>query len=54
MKNLENLCIALVKSESENEVINILKKWGYWDDPNAWRYYGDNENNFAEALYVTP
>ena len=47
MKNLEDLCIALAKSESEKEVIDILKEWGYWDDPTAWRYYGDNENNFA-------
>jgi len=47
MKNLKDLCIALAKSESEKEVIDILKKWGYWDDPTAWRYYGDNENNFA-------
>ncbi|WP_456324747.1 hypothetical protein [Desulfonauticus submarinus] len=47
MKNLEDLCITLAQSESENEVIDILKKCGYWDDPTAWRYYGDNENNFA-------
>jgi len=47
MKNLKDLCIALAKSESEKEVIDILKKWGYWDNPTAWRYYGDNENNFA-------
>jgi len=47
MKNLEKLCIALARSESESEVVGILKKWGYWDDPTAWRYYGDNENNFA-------
>jgi len=47
MKDLEELCIALAHSESEKEVIEILKKWRYWDDPTAWRYYGDNENNFA-------
>jgi len=47
MKNLKDLCVALAESESEKEVIDILEKWGYWDDPSAWRYYGDNENNFA-------
>jgi len=47
MKDFGKLCITLAKSESEKEVIDILKKWGYWDDPAAWRYYGDNENNFA-------
>jgi len=47
MKNLKDLCIGLAQSENEKEVIGTLKKWGYWDDPTAWRYYGDNENNFA-------
>jgi len=47
MKNLKDLCIALAQSENEEEVIDILKRWEYWDDPTAWRYYGYNENNFA-------
>lgn len=47
MRDFKTLCIALAKSETETEVINLLKEWGFWDDPNAWRYYGDNENNFA-------
>ena len=47
MKNLKDLCVALAQSESEKEVIDILEKWEYWEDPTAWRYYGDNENNFA-------
>ncbi len=47
MKDLKTLCIKLVRAETEDEVINLLKKWGYWDDPKIWRYYGDNENNFA-------
>lgn len=47
MKDLKTLCIALAKSETETEVINLLKEWGFWDDPNVWTYYGDNENNFA-------
>ena len=32
---------------TENEVINILKHEKYWDNENAWRNFGDNENNFA-------
>jgi len=47
MNGLEKLCVALAQFESEKEVIDILKKWGYWDDPTAWKYYGNNENNFA-------
>ena len=47
MKDLKTLCIRLVQSETENEVINLLREWKYWDDPDMWRYYDDNENNFA-------
>ncbi len=43
----KNLCISLARADKGEEVIKILKQAGYWDDPDAWRYYGDNENNFA-------
>ena len=42
-----NICIELAKAESEKNVINILKKAGYWDNPEAWQNYGNNENNYA-------
>jgi len=29
------LCLSLVKAETEEEVISILEKAGYWDDPNS-------------------
>ena len=45
--NNKNLCLNLVYCESEKDVINLLKNEGYWDDSSIWRYYGDNENNFA-------
>ena len=45
--NSQRLCLALVRSETEDEVVHLLKDAGYWDDPLAWRNYGDNENNFA-------
>mgnify|MGYP001015531213 CR=1 FL=1 len=41
------LCVSLLKSESESDVVSLLKKAGYWDDPSAWKYYGDMENNFS-------
>jgi len=49
MKNNEilNLAMALLKTDSEEKVISILKEAGYWNDPSAWRYYGDNENNYS-------
>jgi len=45
--SLESLCLELAKADEENEVIELLKKEGYWNEPNCWRYYGDRETNFA-------
>lgn len=42
-----SLALSLIKSESEREVIRILKEYGYWNNPDHWREYGDNENNFS-------
>ena len=39
--------MSLVKAETEEEVIEILKTRGYWDDEQAWHNFGDNENNFS-------
>ena len=44
---MESLCLDLVKAESEQEVIGILKKAGYWDSQENWKFYGDIENNFS-------
>ncbi len=41
------LCTDLLHADSEEKVIAILKHAGYWDDPRAWRNYGDLEGNFA-------
>ncbi|MBM3982078.1 MAG: hypothetical protein FJ304_17805 [Planctomycetes bacterium] len=40
------LCVALMKADSEAEVIELLKAAGLWDDPKLWRFYGDYENNY--------
>jgi len=45
--NTKQLCLNLAYCESEKDVIKLLRNEGYWDDQSAWRYYGDNENNFA-------
>jgi len=51
MEKLDNksLCLSLMKANSEERVIEILKENGYWDNPNCWRYYGDKENNYSAA-----
>ena len=49
MKNQEikDLCLLLMNCDNEEEVINILTKYGFWDDNSLWRFYDDNENNFS-------
>src|SRR5437867_2758997 len=43
----KSLCLSLMQADSEEEVIRILRDASYWDNPDVWRYYGDNENNFS-------
>lgn len=40
------LCLALMKADTEAEVIKLLTESGFWENPSAWRYYGDYENNY--------
>lgn len=51
MKNnaAKALCDKLLYADSESDVLAILKQAGYWDDPDCWRYYGDNELNWSQA-----
>lgn len=46
---LQELCTSLLKADSEDEVINILTEAGYWNNPPAWRLYGDKEGNYSIA-----
>jgi hypothetical protein len=46
--DVKKLTLNLLKADTEEEVISILKKEGYWDDRNLWRLYGDKEGNFAQ------
>jgi hypothetical protein len=43
----KELCLNLIKCDNEEEVINQLKKAGYWDDSSVWCNYGQNENNYS-------
>jgi hypothetical protein len=42
----KGLCLELMKADSEEEVIGLLKKAGFWDNKGLWRFYGDYENNY--------
>lgn len=48
-EKIKELCINLLKADSKEEVISILKKAGYWDDKTLWRLYGDKEGNWAQV-----
>ena len=45
--NPKELCLNLAYANTEDDVVNLLTMEGYWDDLSTWRYYGDNENNYA-------
>lgn len=45
----KTLCLDLLHADTEKQVIEILKREGFWDDSKVWRLYGDKEGNFAQA-----
>lgn len=45
----KELCLQLLLTDDEDEVVEILKQAGYWDDPACWRFYGDVELNWSQA-----
>jgi hypothetical protein len=46
---IRELCLGLLHAETEDEVISLLQKVGYWDDLAVWRHYGDQENNWGQS-----
>ncbi len=44
---LEALFNKLERCETEDEVIAVLTKEGYWNDNRAWRSYGGVDSNFS-------
>ena len=45
---VKDFALKLLYSDTEDEVIDVLKSAGYWNNTNAWRLYGDKEGNFAQ------
>src|SRR6266404_1375956 len=41
------LCLALMRTDGEAAVVQILTEAGCWDSKRVWRLYGDRENNFS-------
>ena len=46
MDKNKKFCHELAKVESEEDLVKIIKKYGYWDKK-YWRNYGDIENNMS-------
>lgn len=40
-----DLCLRLLRSESEDEVVGVLQNLGFWDDRSLWQLYGGIANN---------
>ena len=36
----KKLCLDLLHADTEEDVIGILTKAGYWNDESFWRLYG--------------
>ncbi len=50
MKQLGNdqaikLCLSLLSAETEEKVVDLLQRYGYWEDRDVWKPYGDIPNN---------
>ena len=43
----QELCMDLLRADTEEDVISILRQEGYWDDPAVWVPYGGTEGNFS-------
>ena len=45
--NAKNLLLELISKNHVKDIKEILKKENLWDNSNAWRNYGDKENNWG-------
>ncbi len=48
------LCLALMKADSEEEVIGLLEEAGIWDKKDLWRFYGDYGTKGAIHISLVP
>ena len=45
----KRLCENLLRADSEEAVIDLLRAADYWDRREVWRHYGDVENNWGQS-----
>ena len=46
---IRDLCLRLLRAETENGVVGILTEDRVRDDRKVWRFYGDVENNWGQG-----
>jgi len=46
-EDARRLCLSLMEANTEEEIINLIREPGFWDDSRCWRFYGDEEGNFS-------
>lgn len=44
--DLKRLCLWLIRADTEDVVVKILRDAGFWDNEPLWHFYGDYENNY--------
>lgn len=45
---LREICLQLVRAESEEKVVEILEKDKLWEKNSEWKLYGGKENNYSQ------
>src|SRR5450759_3934836 len=47
-RDAKQLVLDLLKADTEEDAIAVLKVAGLWDNPSLWRHYGDKESNYSQ------
>ena len=48
-EQIKELCLNLMRADTEEEVVTILQEHGFWEDPSAWRCLGDEAYNYSSV-----
>ena len=46
---IQKLCLNLLYADTEEKVIQILAEAGYWENPDLWRWLGDEQYNYSSV-----
>lgn len=46
-EDIREFALQLLSTDTEKQVIDALRSYGYWDEPMVWRQFGDTDNNYS-------